>query len=342
MPFEKITNPQLDNHGQWVISFIVPCKNEASFIEDCIQSILAQSCELFGLELIVVDNGSTDRSIDIINKYKYQIKLLYLPYARISEVRNYGAIGAKGKWLVFVDGDVAISEDWGDNFIKLLKKLKNKGLDNNKLLTGSTCSIPEKATWIERIWFAQALVRDKKNDRYINSGHLIVHRNLFFDVGGFDPHIETGEDEKFCQDAREMGAVIIKEPTLKAVHFDYPKTIARFFGRERWHGKGMKSHLRKPWAYRDLQIALYNWCIFLLLIVLVLVGKINLLMVCTLTLLLFLPLLLLSISRSRKKAQNFIPLTVLYFVYGIAKSIALFDIVSKLATSIQSHGNKSL
>ena len=330
MNYSKKTKKGKATTQKILVSFIVPCKNESSYIEICIRSILSQKSEIFQYELIVIDNGSTDGSIEIIKKFLPKIYLILLPKAKISNIRNHGARIAKGTWLAFIDGDVEIDSNWSEEFIKILKMFEDMKIDKEIIVTGSTCNIPKDTNWIQKVWHEQLLMRDKKNDRYINSGHLIVHRKIFRKVDGFDSNIETGEDEKFCEDARLNGALIIKNKNLRVIHYGYPSTTLQFFNRERWHGKGMRSHLRKPWKYRDLQLGIYNWCIFFILIIIVICGVIDLQNSFILLMLFFIPIFMLSIFRCKENKKNIIPLTYLYCVYGIAKSYALIGIFKKI------------
>jgi len=73
--------------------------------------------------------------------------------------------------------------------------------------------------------------------RYINSGHLIVNRKLFNELGGFNPKLVTGEDLDFSHRAVSFfGARIINNKRLSVIHLGYPNDIKTFIKREIWHG----------------------------------------------------------------------------------------------------------
>lgn len=97
---EKELNP--------LVSVIIPCYNGASFIEETIQSVLNQTYR--NLELLVVDDGSTDNSAELIKKLAMQdSRVIYLHQknAGVSNARNTGIKHAKGDILSFLDAD-----DW--------------------------------------------------------------------------------------------------------------------------------------------------------------------------------------------------------------------------------------
>lgn len=87
------------------ISIIVPIYNIEKYIERCIESILSQ--EYKNYELILVNDGSTDNSLNIINKYSKNdnVKILNKKNGGLSSARNYGIKYATGEYLMFIDGD---------------------------------------------------------------------------------------------------------------------------------------------------------------------------------------------------------------------------------------------
>ncbi len=96
-----------------MISVIVPVYNVAKYLPACIESILAQSYSNF--ELLLVDDGSTDGSLDICNSYASQdnrIKVLSKHNGGVSSARNLGLTNCKGEWVAFVDGDDYVAPDY--------------------------------------------------------------------------------------------------------------------------------------------------------------------------------------------------------------------------------------
>lgn len=87
------------------ISIIVPVYNVEKYIDRCITSILHQNYDDY--ELLIIDDGSTDSSGFLCDKYtKFsQVKIFHKKNGGLSDARNYGINKAKGKYLMFVDGD---------------------------------------------------------------------------------------------------------------------------------------------------------------------------------------------------------------------------------------------
>lgn len=94
-----------------IVSIIVPVYNTAEYVEECIQSILSQSYK--NIELILVNDGSTDGSGEICKKYENQPNVQYIEKenAGVVEARKHGVEEARGEWIMFVDSDDYLLND---------------------------------------------------------------------------------------------------------------------------------------------------------------------------------------------------------------------------------------
>ncbi len=102
------------------ISIIIPVFNTSAYLNKCLDSIICQTYRLF--EVIIINDGSTDNSLEICEKYKksdIRIKIISQPNGGISNALNNGISAASGDWLCFVDSD-----DWID--VNALEGLVNK------------------------------------------------------------------------------------------------------------------------------------------------------------------------------------------------------------------------
>ncbi|MBQ6498051.1 MAG: glycosyltransferase [Bacilli bacterium] len=100
-------------------SIVIPAYNVEQYIGRCLESVFNQTSKDY--EVIVVDDGCTDKSIEIAKDY--DVKIVTSKHVSVSEARNLGAKKAKGEYLLFLDSD-----DYWDK--DLLKEIK-KSLDNN-------------------------------------------------------------------------------------------------------------------------------------------------------------------------------------------------------------------
>ena len=93
-----------------IVSVIVPIYNAAAYLHECVDSILAQT--VTDLEVILVDDGSTDESPAICDEYEKadtRVRVIHKPNGRAASARNAGLAVASGEYVAFVDAD-----DWID------------------------------------------------------------------------------------------------------------------------------------------------------------------------------------------------------------------------------------
>lgn len=105
------------------ISVLVPVYNSEKYLVKCIGSILNQTYK--NIELIIINDGSNDKSYDIIEEYKNKdsrIIVIHTENKGVSHARNVALDNAKGNFITFVDSDDYIDEDYLDILYKTLKK----------------------------------------------------------------------------------------------------------------------------------------------------------------------------------------------------------------------------
>ena len=139
------------------ISVIVPVYNQAQFLEECIESIINQTYK--NLEIILVDDGSTDDSLTICRKYEEldkRIKVIHKENGGLSSARNAGLDVAKGKYIMFSDSD----DMYVPNSCELLlKEIVSKNAD---YVVGNYINCDEDGTLWENAIFDQ---KEYKNFR---------------------------------------------------------------------------------------------------------------------------------------------------------------------------------
>lgn len=115
-----------------LVSIIVPIYNVEPYLRKCIDSILEQSYK--NLEIILVDDGSTDKSGTIADQYEKKfkhVKVIHQPNEGLSSARNAGIDNSNGEWLAFIDSDDYIRKDF-------IESLINIAMENNTDIV--TCS----------------------------------------------------------------------------------------------------------------------------------------------------------------------------------------------------------
>lgn len=106
------------------VSVIVPFYNVEEYIEKCLETLVSQTLE--DIEIILVNDGSKDKSIKIVNKFlkTYPEKLVYLEKENggLSDARNYAINYAKGEYIAFLDSDDYVEKDMYEKMYELAKK----------------------------------------------------------------------------------------------------------------------------------------------------------------------------------------------------------------------------
>ena len=106
------------------VSVIVPFYNVEGYIEKCLETLVSQTLE--DIEIILVNDGSKDKSIEIVNKFlkMYPEKLVYLEKENggLSDARNYAINYAKGEYIAFLDSDDYVEKDMYEKMYELAKK----------------------------------------------------------------------------------------------------------------------------------------------------------------------------------------------------------------------------
>ena len=119
------------------LSIIIPAYNAEKYINECIDSILENSKESLGqTEIIVINDGSTDHTLEKLEKYKKNnfIHTYTTKNQGVSAARNYGIKLAKGEWITFIDADDKVTEGFVDLNVN---ELNNSTLLKTTILTNN-------------------------------------------------------------------------------------------------------------------------------------------------------------------------------------------------------------
>jgi glycosyltransferase involved in cell wall biosynthesis len=293
------------------ISVIIPAKNEATLLGFCLDAIKKQSYPKNCFEIILVDNGSIDETVQIAKTFDCLV--LDGSGLTIAGLRNLGVKFSTGEILAFLDADCVPEENW---LQQILLRLLSKNC-----ITGSRCDIPIKnPTWIEQAWYA-----NRQNQTievgYINSGNLAVFKNDFEKIGGFNEKLETGEDSEFCFRAKKY-LPIISDSSIRVVHLGNPKTVLQFFKRELWHGKNATASLKWKLLNKPLLGALSLFFLTTLQVIFICSNQFFLFLSASFCILL--QLLLSSLKNiAKKSSKTILGRMCLFYIYYWARFFAL-------------------
>lgn len=209
------------------VSVIVPTYNEENVIEKCLESLSKQTHK--DMEVIVVDDGSTDNTVNRLSNYR--INLLRQKHKGAAAARNLGAKQAKGEILVFVDADMTFDEDFVKNLIKPIVAGKAIG----------TFSKEEYVANSEKVWakcwnINRGLPTNKMHRRdYPDTQEVFraILRAEFEKAGGFDEKAGYTDDWSLSE---RLGVLAVS--ALAAVFYHKnPETLKEVFIQSRWMAK---------------------------------------------------------------------------------------------------------
>lgn len=171
-----------------MISVIIPTFQSAKTIIQCLESVLSQHGP--AIEIIVVDDESTDATLELLRPYQSRLMLFSIEHAGASAARNFGAQKARGQKLFFCDSDVVLSPD-------ALERLSAR-LDEHPESSYSYCgfrfdersmpAVPFSQYWLKRINFISTMSLVRTND-----------------FVGFDEQISRCQDWDFWLTMLEQG-----------------------------------------------------------------------------------------------------------------------------------------
>jgi len=186
------------------VSVVIPARNAASRLPRVLDALAHQTAPADLFEVVVVDDGSTDGTADVV-RARGGVRLLRAPaHGHQAAARNHGAVEARAPVLAFLDADCVPRADWIERGLAELDAL---GAD---LLAGHIgMEVVGRASSIDLL----ALGHDFDQERYASegfaaAGNLWVKRSTFEDIGGFDTGLAHDEDREFTLHATASGAVL--------------------------------------------------------------------------------------------------------------------------------------
>jgi len=183
------------NMDYFNISVIIPLYNKEKYIKKTIESVLNQSYPYF--ELIVVDDGSTDNSANIVSKIiDDRIYLLKQKNGGVSKARNHGASVARYDWFIFLDADDVFMQGALENFVALIGNYPRNEVFIANFISKDHSRVGTFRGRKEKI-YEKPLRAMWRREFYPHPGNIMCSRNAFKKLGGFDERMCYYEDFEF-------------------------------------------------------------------------------------------------------------------------------------------------
>jgi len=173
-----------------LVSVIIPTYQRANLLNRALTSVFSQSYQQ--IEVLVIDDGSTDDTSKVVKRFSERINYYYIPHSGVSRARNVGIKHAHGKWIAFLDSD----DYWLPD--KLRKQMHYLSCHPEYLI----CHCDE--IWIKN---GRRINQGKKHKKYpgwffypslwlclISPSSVVIHLSVLKEVGLFDESFDVVED----------------------------------------------------------------------------------------------------------------------------------------------------
>lgn len=220
---------------QSVVSVVIPTRNAEKTIRRCLASIARQTYSSASIEVIVADNGSTDKTLSITQEYK--AKIIQRAGKERSAQRNTAAYTAKGEYLLFLDADMALSPHViAESVLQMRHTPSLAGLYIPEIVKG-------KGFWGEVRNFERSFYTETVIDAV-----RFVPKRIFTVIKGFDETLWGGEDWDFDRRVHQYGK--IKTISSPLYHMEDDFSVATYIKKKMHYSHSLIAYTKK-WGAND-------------------------------------------------------------------------------------------
>ncbi|UCG34853.1 MAG: glycosyltransferase family 2 protein [Candidatus Omnitrophota bacterium] len=241
------------------VSAIICTYNRAEYLRKAIQSLTNQTLHKDQYEILIVDNGGTDNTQQVVKKFSNvgNIRYIYEPISGLSQARNAGWLNAKGEYVAYLDDDAIASPQWFEKILEAFETVKPKpGCVGGKI---EPIWEAPKPIWLSDKTFLQLTVLDWSpipiflNDKQWLAGANIAYpQKLLKDVGGFKTTLGRRGNRLFSMEENlvriqleKMGYRCYYHPEIVVRHHILPQRLTKKWFLRKSYLNGVSSALIK-------------------------------------------------------------------------------------------------
>lgn len=253
---EAAAPPRRHASARPTVSVVVPCYNAARWIGATLRSVLAQGWP--ALEVIVVDDGSTDGSAEAVAQAFPQVRLLRKANGGVASARNAGLAAATGDWVAFVDADDLwlpgkLAAQWAALAAAPEARLCYTAWEvwtsdapepDPAWLAGVLASADDARRWAGASGWIYA---DLLCDCHVWTSTVMVERSLLAETGPFDERLRVGEDLDLWLRASRL-TPILRVPRPLALYRMHPRSLTKGAPRDNYQAAVVGRALAR-WGY---------------------------------------------------------------------------------------------
>ena len=222
------------------VSVVVAVRNGASTVGAAVESILRVRYPPSAMEIIVVDNASTDDTRRVLASMGDRIRVLHESRRGAAAARNRGVREARGRAIAFIDADAVVEPEWLAAILSPLAE-PSVGVVGGKILSTEPCNRIER--FGERIHDQKSAI-EQATHPYVLTGNWASRRAVLLEVGLFDESLLRGQDVDLAWRIRDAGYRFHYEPSAIVRHRN-ERTIAGLMHEGFVHGRNNARLLRK-------------------------------------------------------------------------------------------------
>lgn len=255
-------------------SVIIPVYNGWSLTEACLRSV-RNSLQGVRIEVVVVDNASFDETPRALSEDPAVIPVRHDRNLGFARACNAGAARATGRLLLFLNNDTFVFPGAIDSMVASYRAAPSIGVLGARLLYAdhtvqhAGMAMDNALNWhhvFRGLSGEHPLVLVKRSFQAVTGACLMIARELFHEMGGFDEgFLNSHEDVDLCLRVRARGLEVVYEPSAMLLHYESMsdgRTLASLRGAERfrqkWSGKVSADLAEKTVTFADRQVALLD------------------------------------------------------------------------------------
>lgn len=242
---------------QPVISIIIPAHNEEATLEECLASLKQLNYLDENLEIIVINDGSTDATGDIISRYEQPLYLVRLQTTGVgpSQARNMAMRGAKGEYVAFTDADCVVDREWLNELLRGFVEEEVAGVGGSQAVAPGSAPFEKKVhRFLASMHFVSEYMKRGDKVRLVSdfaSCNAIYRKKAIEEVNGFDEGLWPGEDVDINYRLTRRGYKLAYNPEAVVQHHR-PTTAKDFYRMMKRYGWSQAYLVRKHGFFRRL------------------------------------------------------------------------------------------
>lgn len=173
------------------VSVAICTRNRAVLLQRTLTALLDQAQSVEALEIIVVDNASTDQTADVVTSFS-QVRYIREPHVGIANARNRALSEARGDWLIYLDDDALPCTGWLEAFIAAIAQREAACLLGRVLLDwegGRPCWFPACYETLLSSYDLGEAAHEVGMGGYLLTTNTAFKRNTMLSLGGFKTHL---------------------------------------------------------------------------------------------------------------------------------------------------------